>query len=149
MTADICASRGWSVDFLGHNVPDPSLVEMVERRRPQVLALSVTMASGLEHLASLAQLLIEAAPNVRMVVGGQALDAQSTVAMKSNSRWEIAKDVVSDPTEHLKISPGEHGGQHGLHQRFPRFAVTADMQHAFLHRQLFQRLGREIGQQAA
>ncbi len=95
MTADICASRGWNVDFLGHNVPDPSLIEMVQRRRPQVLALSVTMVSGLAHLRSLAARLTETAPNVRLVVGGQAVDAQSAVAMKLNSRWEIAKDLVS------------------------------------------------------
>jgi methanogenic corrinoid protein MtbC1/DNA-binding XRE family transcriptional regulator len=95
MTADLCASHGWNVDFLGHNVPDPSVIEMVQRRRPHVLALSVTMASGLEHVRSLINLMAEAAPNVRLVVGGSAVDGQSKVATRSNGLYEIANDLES------------------------------------------------------
>jgi methanogenic corrinoid protein MtbC1/DNA-binding XRE family transcriptional regulator len=95
MTADLCASRGWNVDFLGHNVPDPSLIEMVQRRRPQVLALSVTMVCGLEHLRVLANLLAETAPDVRTVVGGAAVESQSAVAIRLDGRWEITNDILS------------------------------------------------------
>ena len=95
MTADLCAGQGWNVDFLGHNVPDPSLIEMVQRRRPQVLALSVTMESGLEHLRSVVDSLSETEPTLRMVVGGAAVDGQSVAAMGLNSRCEIAKDLMS------------------------------------------------------
>ena len=95
MTADLCASRGWNVDFLGHNVPDPSLVEMVRRRRPQVLALSVTMAAGLEHLWTLVDQLAESEPTVRLIVGGPALAEPSAMARRPQSRFEIAKDLVS------------------------------------------------------
>jgi MerR family transcriptional regulator, light-induced transcriptional regulator len=95
MVADLCASRGWNVDFLGHNVPDPSLVEMVQRRRPQVLALSVTMVSGLEHLRALVEQLAESEPTVRLIVGGPAVADPSTVATRLRSRCEIAKDLVS------------------------------------------------------
>jgi len=95
MTADLCASYGWKIDFLGHNVPDPSLIEMVQRRRPQVLALSVTMAQGLEHVRSLANLLAETTPNIPLVVGGSAVDGQSAVGITAKGRCEIAKDLVS------------------------------------------------------
>jgi methanogenic corrinoid protein MtbC1/DNA-binding XRE family transcriptional regulator len=95
MVADLCASRGWNVDFLGHNVPDPSLVEMVQRRRPQVLALSVTMVSGLAHLRALVEQLAESEPTVRLIVGGPAVADPSAVATRLRSRCEIAKDLVS------------------------------------------------------
>ena len=95
MAADLCASRGWHVDFLGHNVPDPSLIEMVQRRRPQVLALSVTMVNGLDHLRSLAEILSETEPGMRMVAGGAAVDGQSVVATELNLHCEIAKDLIS------------------------------------------------------
>jgi methanogenic corrinoid protein MtbC1/DNA-binding XRE family transcriptional regulator len=95
MAADLCASRGWNVDFLGHNVPDPSLIEMVQRRRPEVLALSVTMVSGLDHLRSLVEILSETEPGLRMVVGGAAVDGQSVLAAGLNLHCEIAKDLIS------------------------------------------------------
>jgi methanogenic corrinoid protein MtbC1/DNA-binding XRE family transcriptional regulator len=95
MAADLCASRGWYVDFLGHNVPDPSLIEMVQRRRPQVLALSVTMEFGIEHLRSVVDILSETEPTIRMIVGGGAVDGQSAAALGLHSRCEIAKDFMS------------------------------------------------------
>ena len=49
MLADLCGARGWHVDFLGANVPNQALVEMVHRRHPQVIGLSVTMTQGVEH----------------------------------------------------------------------------------------------------
>ena len=49
MTADLCGARGWNVDFLGPNVPNEALVNMVHRRHPQVVGLSVTMTQGVEN----------------------------------------------------------------------------------------------------
>jgi len=95
MAADLCASRGWNVDFLGPNVPDRALIEMVQRRRPQVLALSLTMVAGLAHVRSLTENLSETAPDVRMIVGGQALDGQRAVTLGLGSNCEIGKDFVS------------------------------------------------------
>jgi len=95
MAADLCASRGWSVEFLGPNVPDSALIEMVQRRRPQVLALSLTMDSGLAHAQSLTAILAETAPEVRLIVGGQALEGRRASAMGLSSRCAITKDLTS------------------------------------------------------
>lgn len=95
MAADLCASHGWSVDFLGPNVPDRSLIEMVQRRRPQVLALSVTMESGIAHLRSVVDSLSETEPTLRMIVGGAAVDGQGAAALGLHSRCEVAKDLLS------------------------------------------------------
>lgn len=95
MAADLCASQGWGVDFLGPNVPDRSLLEMVQRRRPQVLALSVTMESGIAHLRSIVDSLSETEPTLRMIVGGAAVDGQGAAALGLHSRCEVAKDLLS------------------------------------------------------
>ena len=72
MTADLFRLEGWSVDFLGADVPTEDIVAMVQNRRPHILALSVTMKSNLKHVRSLLDALgdLAVAPNV--LVGGQA-----------------------------------------------------------------------------
>ena len=94
MTADLCGARGWSVDFLGPNVPNQAVVEMVHRRHPQVLALSVTMAQGVEHVGWLVGELAKSAPEVRVVIGGRALVDNSSLKSLSQ-RCEIAKDIIT------------------------------------------------------
>ena len=93
MLADLCGARGWHVDFLGANVPNQALVEMVHRRHPQVLALSVTMAQGVEHVRWVIGELAKSAPEVPVVIGGQAIVDDSSVKNLSR-RCEIAEDVM-------------------------------------------------------
>lgn len=93
MTADLCGARGWNVDFLGPNVPNEAVVAMVYRRRPQVLGLSATMTQGVEHVRWLVRELDNSAPDVRVVIGGQAIVDDSSV--KNLSRHcEVASDIM-------------------------------------------------------
>ena len=39
----------------------------------------------------------------------------------------VAENVVAHPTHHLQVPPGEHRGQHALHQRLARLAVATVM----------------------
>jgi methanogenic corrinoid protein MtbC1/DNA-binding XRE family transcriptional regulator len=94
MTADLCGARSWSVDFLGPNVPNEALVEMVHRRHPQVLALSVTMAQGVEHVRWVVGELAKSAPEVRVVIGGLAIVDNASVKNLSQ-RCELAKDIIT------------------------------------------------------
>lgn len=94
MTADLCGARGWSVDFLGPNVPNQALAEMVHRRHPQVLALSVTMAQGIEHVRWVVGELAKSAPDVLVVIGGRGIVDNSSVKNLSR-RCEIAKDIIT------------------------------------------------------
>jgi len=95
MAADLCAGQGWHVDFLGPNVPDASLVEMVQRRRPQVLALSVTMEYGIDHLRAVVASLSETEPTLRLIVGGAAVHGQSAAGLGLHLSCEIAEDLLS------------------------------------------------------
>ncbi len=93
MVGDLCLARGWNVDFLGPDVPDDALFEMIKGRHPQVLALSITMPGGLEKARAVIEAAERLAPSVRIVVGGQGvpLDAQKR---SFGGHSEIGRDAV-------------------------------------------------------
>ena len=93
MTADLCGARGWNVDFLGPDVPNGALVAMVQRRHPQVVGLSVTMKQGVEHVGWVVGELEKSVPDVRVIIGGQAIADNSSVKNLSQ-RCEIARDII-------------------------------------------------------
>jgi methanogenic corrinoid protein MtbC1/DNA-binding XRE family transcriptional regulator len=72
MAADLFRLEGWSVDFLGADVPTGDIVAMAASRRPHILALSVTMKSNLKHVRSLLEPLRKLAAPPKVLVGGQA-----------------------------------------------------------------------------
>jgi MerR family transcriptional regulator, light-induced transcriptional regulator len=50
MICDLLELKGWDTTFLGANVPVASLVSMVERRRPDVLALTAALPPHLPRV---------------------------------------------------------------------------------------------------
>jgi len=53
MVADILEADGWTVRFLGSNVPGPDILDAVEDHKPDVLGISCTMLQNIPHVASL------------------------------------------------------------------------------------------------
>jgi len=79
MFADLCSSHGWTVDFLGPDVPDADLVEIVKKRAPHFLGLSATMAQGRAHARRVAGELSALASAPRIILGGHAtIDGRGT-----------------------------------------------------------------------
>lgn len=74
MVADVLAFDGWDVDFLGASLPTSELIAFVRRRRPQLVALSITLDEHLDAaLSAIAALgALEFSPAV--LVGGLAVD---------------------------------------------------------------------------
>lgn len=72
MAADLFQMEGWQVDYLGPNVPTPALIEIVSARRPNLLALSITMEANLRRTQTLVKKIrkLPAAPYI--IVGGRA-----------------------------------------------------------------------------
>jgi methanogenic corrinoid protein MtbC1/DNA-binding XRE family transcriptional regulator len=93
MFADLCLIQGWTVDFLGPDVPNEALVDMVKQRRPQLVALSVTMEQGMKPMRRLISALasLEVAPKV--ILGGQASISNRSLKDLSG-RCEIARDAL-------------------------------------------------------
>jgi methanogenic corrinoid protein MtbC1/DNA-binding XRE family transcriptional regulator len=72
MVADLFRLEGWTVDFLGPDVPTQSIVAMVTNRRPEILALSVTMKQNLRHVRALMAALGKLPEPPKVLIGGQA-----------------------------------------------------------------------------
>jgi len=73
MLADFLTIDGWVVDYLGGTVPTHELVAFVGRRRPDIVALSVTQTRHLRSLTAAATALRRLTPPPRVLVGGAAV----------------------------------------------------------------------------
>ncbi len=82
MFAALLEARGWDVSYLGAGVPPAELLTHLERRKPLLLALSVTMAFNLGATADvLHELRGEPAwERLRVLLGGRGLDPEPALA---------------------------------------------------------------------
>ncbi len=72
MVADFFELNGWRGYFLGANTPVRAVMTLIEEKRPDVVALSVAVASGLEALALATAEIRAEFPDLPILVGGQA-----------------------------------------------------------------------------
>jgi methanogenic corrinoid protein MtbC1/DNA-binding XRE family transcriptional regulator len=93
MAADLFQMEGWQVDYLGPNVPTPALIEIVSYRRPNLLALSITMEANLRRTQTLIRKIRKLAAAPYIIVGGKA--AVSVNSGKNKIRGiETATNVI-------------------------------------------------------
>lgn len=92
MFADLCSARGWCVDFLGPDVPTPAIVDMVRRRYPQLLALSLTMDRGSEPASKLVSELALLSAPPKLLLGGQAAHSPD-IRFNTNNAVQIVGDL--------------------------------------------------------
>jgi methanogenic corrinoid protein MtbC1/DNA-binding XRE family transcriptional regulator len=93
MFADLCLSHGWSAEFLGPDVPNDALVDIVKKRNPQVVALSAAMAAGVEHARWLVRALADLANPPRIIIGGHAI-VEHAAQQSFGAGCVIARDVL-------------------------------------------------------
>jgi methanogenic corrinoid protein MtbC1/DNA-binding XRE family transcriptional regulator len=80
MLADFLLIDGWAVDHLGASVPGADLADFVARRRPALVALSVSQAEHLPALTLAAAALRRLSPAPRLLAGGAALRGRARAA---------------------------------------------------------------------
>lgn len=97
MVADALRFDGWRVDFLGANVPNADLVQTVQQRGIDILALSVTLKSNLPRARRLMAGLGELPNPPRVVVGGAAVTGQEVGVKK------LEVETGKDPLEAVEI----------------------------------------------
>lgn len=75
MVADVLATEGWDVRFLGADTPHAALVDLVRRLKPRLLTLSVSMLSSVPMVEeAIQQVRRVASPDeLRILVGGRAM----------------------------------------------------------------------------
>jgi methanogenic corrinoid protein MtbC1 len=72
MVADLFEIDGWNVAFLGANTPTADVVELLERRRFDLLALSISTALTLRDAGTMIEAIrgSSAAASTKVLVGG-------------------------------------------------------------------------------
>lgn len=81
MLADFLRIDGWSVDYLGANTPTADLVDFVTRRRPALVALSVTQAEHVPTVRVATAALRRLVPPPRILAGGAAFGGRRHAAL--------------------------------------------------------------------
>lgn len=72
MVADVAEMHCWRGHFLGANTPLEELLKMVDERRPNLLALSLSVYFNLPAMIRALDAVTGAFPNLPVLVGGQA-----------------------------------------------------------------------------
>lgn len=75
MFADMLMIDGWQVDFVGSSSPASELAQLVAKRKPLLVALSITIADHLPALRATIEKLRALAPEVPIIVGGAGIAA--------------------------------------------------------------------------
>jgi methylmalonyl-CoA mutase cobalamin-binding domain/chain len=98
MVGETFAAADWSVKYLGASVPADAVARAVGDRRADVLALSTTMPANLPGVERTIAAVRAAAPDVRVVVGGQAYggDEQRARAVGADALMPGLRGLVDD-----------------------------------------------------
>lgn len=103
MVADLFELDGWNVVYLGANTPTSDVIELLERRRPDLLALSVSTGLTLRDAGELVEQVRESGgiAETKVLIGGPPFKAASDL-------WqELGADgCASSATEAVEV--GNH-----------------------------------------
>lgn len=72
MVADMFELNGWRGYFVGANTPIASMVDLIQEKRPDTVAMSLTIYHQLDHLLESAAAVRSKFPKLPILVGGQA-----------------------------------------------------------------------------
>jgi MerR family transcriptional regulator, light-induced transcriptional regulator len=73
MVADLAELHGWRGHFLGANTPIDGLLQMIDRHKPDLLGLSLSVYFNLPALMQALDAVSASFPDLPVLVGGQAL----------------------------------------------------------------------------
>lgn len=102
MLADFLLIDGWAVDYVGASTPTSDLVALVARRRPDLVALSVTQPAHLAAVAATVKGLRRLSPPPRIMAGGAALRGRPRAAA-SLGVDAVAADALSGMHEARRL----------------------------------------------
>lgn len=72
MVADIMELHGWDVHFLGANTPTDDMAQFIQDAKPDLVGLSLSILSNLDHLKRSIEIVKTEFPNIDLLIGGQA-----------------------------------------------------------------------------
>lgn len=128
MIGDFLYADGYDVDFLGANSPTDDLILFVKKRKPALVAISVTVPDFINNVNETIRMLKEAVPSVKVIVGGAALTGVNNPLNKDSKNQvkgadAVVKDIKSALSETKKILSPETPEQE-LEQLLGRIGAT-------------------------
>jgi hemerythrin-like metal-binding protein len=72
MVSDVFELHGWDSYFLGANTPVEGLLELIEKKHPDVLCLSVSLSDHLSQFKETVEKTLTRFPELNILAGGQA-----------------------------------------------------------------------------
>ena len=72
MVAAVFQRHGWHAYFLGTNTSLGDMLELIEEKRPQLVALSLSISYNLPNMARMIKAVADRWPGMPILVGGQA-----------------------------------------------------------------------------
>lgn len=107
MICDLLDLQGWDTTFLGATVPVESLVTMVQRKRPDVVALSVAIAPHLPRLRLMIEQIRSLIPDPPLIlVGGRPFLEDHTLATRLGADLTADDAVQAVVLLQQKFGPG-------------------------------------------
>ncbi len=101
MVSDFFEMEGWDTFYLGANSPTSAVLETVQQRRPDLVAISATMPYHLRDVAALVEALRSLPQAPPVVVGGQAF-----VGAEGLWREMGAQGTAGDAQEAIQVANG-------------------------------------------
>lgn len=94
MAADLLAYDGWNVTFVGADVPQDALVELVIRERPRFVGLSASLPERLSLMHQTIARLRRAVPSSKLLVGGRMLPSIDSQSLDVDAVATSASEAV-------------------------------------------------------
>ena len=88
MVADIFELNGWDGHFLGANLPPDDMARFIQEVRPDVVGLSLSILSNLDHIKRGIEVVRTDFPKLDLLIGGQAFRWGGIDAIKRYSSTE-------------------------------------------------------------
>lgn len=85
MVADILQLNGWDSMFLGANTPSNDLLKFIQENKPDLVGLSLSILSNIDHLKGMIEMIRTDFPNLDIMIGGQAFTRGGLESIKSYS----------------------------------------------------------------
>lgn len=95
MVADLLEMKGWDSYFLGANTPVSELIELIDEKKPSLVALSVAVYMNVGELDQAIQNITKKFPELPIAIGGQAFSWGGEGQFSSYRNCKVFKDMSS------------------------------------------------------
>jgi CheY-like chemotaxis protein len=86
--------NGYNVHYIGAGLPNDSLLQLLKKTRPDLLALSVMLPEHLPALIDLIESIKRLYPDLRIILGGQAIQSNSLAKLRHCSNVSTAANLA-------------------------------------------------------